>query len=105
MTEEEQAELAKQMRSRYLDALQELPTFNGIIKFNPADNRVHMTLESFEALCAVFKDSLLYGLKHPDNGNETVFPLPNTDYRTASDIAEKSGTLLMYKIHSEWTEA
>jgi hypothetical protein len=62
-----------------------------------------MPLEAFERLADLFKDSILYGLKRPENSQ--VFPLAGTSYRDASDIAEKSGCLLMFKVHTEWIES
>jgi hypothetical protein len=66
-------------------------------------NRVSMSLNAFEALTDLFKDSILYGLRNPDS--DQVFPLPTVQYADASDLAEKSGCLLMQKIHTEWIEA
>lgn len=100
---EEQKQIEAE-KARFFDALMKLPRFKGTMTYSAATQKVLMSLESFENMCALFSESILYGLKHPDNGNETVFPLPGVDYDTASNMAEKSGTILMHKIHTDWME-
>lgn len=94
-------------RNRYQEAVKNLPHLAGMgsLVYTMESNRVSMSLNAFEALTDLFKDSILYGLKRPDNENEQVFPLPSTPYSDASDLAEKSGCILMQKIHTEWIEA
>lgn len=94
-------------KDRYHEAVKLLPHRNHLntLVWSAETNRVSMSLEAFEAIAEIFKDAILYGLKHPDNGSAQVFPLPATAYLDASDIAEKSGCLLMQKINTDWIEA
>lgn len=92
-------------RERYFAAIEKMPHLAGLwpIMYTVEDGRVSMSLESLEALAGLFQDSILYGLKRPEN--DQVFPLAGTPYEDASDIAEKSGCLLMFKVHTEWIES
>ena len=92
-------------RNRYQDAVKNLPHLAGMgsLVYTMESNRVSMSLNAFEALTDLFKGSIEYGLKHPDN--DQIFPLNKTPYSDASDIAEKSGCILMQKIHTAWIEA
>lgn len=92
-------------KARYEDAVKNLPHLAGLgsLVYTFDTDRVSMSLAAFQALTDVFKDSIEYGLKSPDG--DQVFPLNKTPYRDASDIAEKSGMLLMQKINTEWIQA
>lgn len=97
----------EERRNRYHEAIKLLPHRMHLqtLVWSAETNRVSMSLEAFESLATIFEDSILYGLKHPDNGNSQVFSLNKTPYSDASDIAEKSGCLLMQKIETDWIEA
>lgn len=92
-------------RERYHEAVKNLPHLAGLgtLVYTYDTDRVSMSLRAFEALTDLFKDSIEYGLRSPDG--EQVFPLNKTPYRDASDIAEKSGMILMQKINTEWMNA
>jgi hypothetical protein len=95
----------QQRIDRYHEAVKNLPHLAGLgsLVYTLETNRVSMSLEAFEALTDVFKGGIEYGLRNPE-GTE-VFPLNKTPYLTASDIAEKSGTILMQKVNTDWMEA
>jgi hypothetical protein len=92
-------------KNRYQEAVKNLPHLAGLgtLVYTMETNRVSMSLEAFEALTDIFKGSIEHGLRWPE-GTE-VFPLNKTPYREASDIAEKSGMILMQKINTEWIDA
>jgi hypothetical protein len=92
-------------RARYHEAIKNLPHLAGLgtLVYTFETDRVSMSLHAFEALTDVFKGGIEYGLRSPDS--EQVFPLNKTPYRDASDIAEKSGMILMQKINTEWMNA
>jgi hypothetical protein len=90
----------------YKKAVTSLPRISkSSMVWSAETNRVSMSLNDFKALADLIAGGVQYGLKHPDNGNESVFPLMGTSYEDASDIAEKSGTLLMFRIDTEWKES
>lgn len=92
-------------KARYEEAVKNLPHLAGLgtLVYTFDTDRVSMSLAAFQALSDVFKGGIEYGLKWPE-GTE-VFPLNKTPYRDASDIAEKSGMILMQKINTEWMNA
>jgi hypothetical protein len=92
-------------KDRFQEATNNLPRLAGLwpVRYTVDTNQVSMSLEAFEALTGVFKGNIEYGLRNPDS--DQVFPLNKTPYLTASDIAEKSGCLLMFKVHTEWIES